>query len=97
MTAKEHFITHANEELSLALSDLQHGIIALRCLEHVRNVFATNSNEHKTLRSISSEKDPGSAVADGNSTSRNMGEPEPRKTLSTLHLLFLMQGEMFKL
>lgn len=43
VVAKEHLLTYAKEELSLNLNDVQHGIIALRCLEHVRNVFAVES------------------------------------------------------
>ena len=40
VVAKEHLNTYAKEELSLALNDVQHGIIALRCLEHLRSAFA---------------------------------------------------------
>lgn len=40
VSAKEYLKTYAKEELSLDLIDVQHGIIALRCLEYVRNHFA---------------------------------------------------------
>ena len=40
VVAKEHLNTYAKEELSLGLNDVQHGIIALRCLEHLRSAFA---------------------------------------------------------
>lgn len=36
IAAKEHLETYAKEELSLSLNDVQHGIIALRCLDYVR-------------------------------------------------------------
>lgn len=37
VAAKEHLETYAKEQLSLSLNDVQHGIIALRCLDYVRN------------------------------------------------------------
>lgn len=40
VAAKEHLITYAKDQLSLDLHGIQHGIIALRCLEHVRSFFA---------------------------------------------------------
>ena len=40
VAAKEHLTTYAKDDLSLTLNDVQHGIVALRCLEHLRNVFA---------------------------------------------------------
>lgn len=36
MAAKEHLETYAKDQLSLSLNDVQHGIIALRCLDYVR-------------------------------------------------------------
>ena len=42
--AKEHLTTTAKEELSLDLNDVQHGIIALRCLEHVRHIFPAKAD-----------------------------------------------------
>ena len=38
--AKQHLNTYAKEGLSLTQNDVQHGVIALRCLEHVRSVYA---------------------------------------------------------
>ena len=43
MTAKEHLEANAQEELSLVLNDVQHGIIALRCFEYVCNAAAAQS------------------------------------------------------
>ena len=43
--AKEHLKMYAKDDLSLDLNDVQHGIIALRCLEHVRLVFAGEMDE----------------------------------------------------
>ena len=37
--AREHLETYAKEELSLSLNDVQHGIVALRCLDYVRSTF----------------------------------------------------------
>ncbi|MCJ1264014.1 hypothetical protein MMC22_003885 [Lobaria immixta] len=37
VAAKEHLETYAKEQLSLSLNDVQHGIIALRCLDYVRS------------------------------------------------------------
>ena len=39
VAAKEHLETYAKDELSLNLNDVQHGIIALRCLDYVRSAF----------------------------------------------------------
>lgn len=36
VAAKEHLETYAKDQLSLSLNDVQHGIIALRCLDYVR-------------------------------------------------------------
>ena len=43
--AREHLRIYAKDDLSLDLNDVQHGIIALRCLEHVRRVFAVQMDE----------------------------------------------------
>ena len=43
--AKEHLRVYAKDDLSLDLNDVQHGILALRCLEHVRRVFAVQLDE----------------------------------------------------
>ena len=43
--AKAHLNIYAKDDLSLDLNDVQHGIIALRCLEHVRRVFAAQIDE----------------------------------------------------
>lgn len=37
VAAKEHLETYAKDQLSLSLNDVQHGIIALRCLDYVRS------------------------------------------------------------
>ncbi|MCJ1464534.1 hypothetical protein MMC07_003147 [Pseudocyphellaria aurata] len=37
VAAKEHLETYAKDQLSLSLNDVQHGIIALRCLDYIRN------------------------------------------------------------
>ena len=59
--AKEHLNTYAKEELSLALNDVQHGIIALRCLEHLRSAFAvrplSQDDEIRPLEQNSPESD----------------------------------------
>ena len=45
--AKQHLSTYAKEELSLTQNDVQHGVIALRCLEHVRSVYAVKHISRK--------------------------------------------------
>ena len=58
VAAKEHLEAYAKDQLSLSLSDVQHGIIALRCLDYVRsnapqqdlrpdNEVAQNQEEHE--------------------------------------------------
>lgn len=37
VAAKEHLEAYAKDQLSLSLNDVQHGIIALRCLDYVRS------------------------------------------------------------
>ena len=37
VAAREHLERHARDELSLELNDVQHGIIALRCLDYIRS------------------------------------------------------------
>lgn len=39
VAAKEHLEAYAKDQLSLSLIDVQHGIIALRCLDYVRENF----------------------------------------------------------
>ena len=39
VAAREHLENYAKDELSLHLNDVQHGILALRCLDHVRTTF----------------------------------------------------------
>ncbi|KAL8839664.1 MAG: hypothetical protein Q9176_004271 [Flavoplaca citrina] len=46
-TAKEYLEEKAKKELSLDLSDVQHGIIALRCLDHVRDRAAMQAAHDK--------------------------------------------------
>ncbi|KAH4059332.1 hypothetical protein HBI25_106250 [Parastagonospora nodorum] len=49
ISAQEHLQQYAKEDLGLELLDMQHGIIALRCLEYIYEVFhdQTSSDEHK--------------------------------------------------
>ena len=49
IVAKEHLNTYAKDELSLALSDVQHGIVALRCLQHVRSCFTVKPEGRSDL------------------------------------------------
>ena len=39
VAAKEHLEAYAKDQLSLSLIDVQHGIVALRCLDYVRENF----------------------------------------------------------
>ncbi|KAL8945007.1 MAG: hypothetical protein Q9211_000397 [Gyalolechia sp. 1 TL-2023] len=48
-TAKEYLEENAKKELSLDLSDVQHGIIALRCLDHVRDRAAKQAAHEKNM------------------------------------------------
>ena len=67
--AKQHLNTYAKEELSLTQNDVQHGVIALRCLEHVRTVYAVKGLSQKDdirppeqdnlATRASQERDPG--------------------------------------
>ena len=45
LAAKEHLETYARDDLSLALNDVQHGIIALRCLDYVRVRYKQDSQD----------------------------------------------------
>ena len=67
--AKQHLNTYAKEELSLAQNDVQHGIIALRSLEHVRSVFAVKGlSQGDGLRPLEQEN-----LATNASQERNPG------------------------
>ncbi|KAL8910028.1 MAG: hypothetical protein Q9171_004654 [Xanthocarpia ochracea] len=48
-TAKEYLEEKAKKELSLDLSDVQHGIIALRCFDHVRERAAVQAARDKNM------------------------------------------------
>ncbi|KAL8930646.1 MAG: hypothetical protein Q9208_000517 [Pyrenodesmia sp. 3 TL-2023] len=48
-TAKKYLEEEAKKELSLDLSDVQHGIIALRCLDHVRDRAAMQAAQDKNM------------------------------------------------
>ena len=53
VAAKEHLETYAKDQLSLSLNDVQHGIIALRCLDYVRQyapqeVFQDDNGANQT-------------------------------------------------
>ena len=48
-TAREYLEEKAKKELSLELSDVQHGIIALRCLDHVRDRAAMQAAQDKYM------------------------------------------------
>ena len=73
VVAKQHLTIYAKEELSLALDQVQHGIIALRCLEHVRKVFAPKTDvQDEDPQAQSLEQDS----AEQNSTEDNDPETE---------------------
>ena len=55
VAAKEHLLTYAVEKLTLSLNDVQHGIIALRCFDHVRRAFAAQSSEQSGVEPIPDE------------------------------------------
>ena len=64
--AKEHLKIYAKYDLSLDQNDVQHGIIALRCLEHVRCVFAVQSDEqvNPTIEESTPQRDVESLAPD---------------------------------
>lgn len=73
--AKEHLNTYAKEELSLDLNDVQHGIISLRCLEHVRRYFAAPPDEQDRDILSSMQDDPApDAIQDGDTGADDPGE-----------------------
>lgn len=53
MAAREHLENYARDQLSLELNDVQHGIIALRCLEYIRSNVLTQQELYDET-----EKDP---------------------------------------
>ncbi|KAL6722060.1 hypothetical protein ACLMJK_001165 [Lecanora helva] len=69
VAAKQHLITYAKDDLSLMLNDVQHGIIALRCLEYVRDAFATGVREQDDIETNSTLENPVNETAEQNSDS----------------------------
>ena len=70
VVAKEHLTTYAKEQLSLELNDVQHGLIALRCLETVRDLLEDESDDQ-------SDDDDKCMVGDDANTVSDAMESEP--------------------
>ena len=56
VAAKEHLEAYARDQLSLDLSDVQHGIIALRCLQYVSSNHAMLSEQQGDAESTQGEE-----------------------------------------
>lgn len=61
VAAKEHLETYAKEQLSLSLNDVQHGIIALRCLDYVRNNAPMQQEQEGDDGQIQDQEESGQA------------------------------------
>ncbi len=80
VVAKEHLNTYAKEELSLALNDVQHGIIALRCLEHVRSVFAVKPlAQDDDIRPLEQDNPAPDATQEGNTEANSQNKSDPER------------------
>ena len=87
VVAKEHLNTYAKEELSLALNDVQHGIIALRCLEHLRSAFAVKPfpqddkirplDQNSPASGLTRQENPEADVQDESDHERDADSSEP--------------------
>ena len=76
VAAKEHLKAYANDELSLKLDDVQHGIIGLRSLEHVRGVFQLRPSEPDDVENQSDRGNQATNAADqGSVTGSIQSEP----------------------
>ncbi|KAL8792427.1 MAG: hypothetical protein Q9195_004960 [Heterodermia aff. obscurata] len=77
--AKEHLRIYAKDDLSLDLNDVQHGIIALRCLEHVRRVFSVQMDEQDNpgvqVRTLSDPQNDVELLAQGEPENEDDIEP----------------------
>lgn len=77
---KEYLENYARDQLSLELNDVQHGIIALRCLEYIRsNVLTQQELYDETEKDPEQEDTPAdneelAPVDEGN------GGPEPNQS-----------------
>ena len=56
VTAKEHLEAHAQDDLSLSPNDVQHGIIALRCFEHVCTATAIHSEPQAQVENFGDQE-----------------------------------------
>lgn len=72
VAAKEHLETYAKDQLSLSLSDVQHGIIALRCLDYVRSSVPKQQEQEGDHKSAQDQDESDQASVPEN----DQNEPE---------------------
>lgn len=58
VAAKEHLETYAKDQLSLSLTDVQHGIVALRCLDFVRKYAIVQKEEEADEEPPDNQEEP---------------------------------------
>ncbi len=64
VSAQEHLEKFAKDELCLDLRDMQHGIIALRCLEYVREAYKRENADHENNDHEEAAPDPETPTVD---------------------------------
>lgn len=84
--AKAHLETYAKDQLSLTLNDVQHGIIALRCLEYIRTHSPSALEDYQDNTTDQTQEEPNqeyspAAIEDES----NYGDEE--KTRDYLHVI----------
>lgn len=87
ISAQEHLQQYAKEDLGLDLLDMQHGIIALRCLEYIYGVFDQQGSHDEQAQEDDNaedqdetaddvESDDGDAKSEASKNSANDGEDD---------------------
>ncbi len=76
IAAKEHLETYASEQLSLSSGDVQHGIIALRCMDHIRSYAQGQQHEHESVQSQEEPAQGGTNDEDPPSKEQNVPNVE---------------------
>ena len=72
--AREYLEAEAKDELSLSMDDMQNGIIALRCLDYVRNLYMPKDEQsgaeetQETSTDVDQSEGEGTAPAESNET-----------------------------
>ena len=84
--AKEHLETYAKGQLSLELNEVQHGIIALRCLDYVRSNFTVQQEQQNGNEAAVEQEEPAGengeiAPADGENDLTGSDEPADDETV----------------